>query len=225
MKASPWTQYWHQISATHRLLIAAITGVGSYFLIPANLSPIIHLALAWVATGGLYLSLTYVMMYFSTKGNIFELSKKEDDGAAIILLIIVLASVASLVTIVIILSGIKALPSNLAIFHVALVLATYVISWLFVHTAFALHYAHVYYQELEKTKEAPLLFASQLKPTYVDFLYFSLVIGMTCQTADVNIASSRIRFLVMLQGMTAFAFNASLLALAINLISGVVALS
>jgi uncharacterized membrane protein len=48
---------------------------------------------------------------------------------------------------------------------------------------------------------------------------------MTCQTADVNIASSRIRFLVMLQGMAAFVFNASLLALAINLISGVVALS
>jgi uncharacterized membrane protein len=225
MKASRWTQYWHQIGATHRLLIVSLTGFGSYFLISADLSPILRLALSWILAGGLYLTLTYIMMYFSTQENILNLSKKEDDGAARILLIIVLAAAASLVTIVIILSGIRALPTNIAIRHVGLVLATYIISWLYVHTAFALHYAHVYYQELEKTKEVPLLFASKLKPTYVDFLYFSMVIGMTCQTADVNIANSRVRFLVMLQGMTAFAFNTSLLALAINLISGVVALS
>jgi uncharacterized membrane protein len=225
MKVSRWTQYWHQIGATQRMLIVAFTGFGSYFLLPSDQSAIVRLALSWVFAGGLYLTLTYIMMYFSTQENILELSKKEDDGATMILLIIVLASAASLITIVIILSGIKSLPTNLAIRHVGLVLATYIISWLYVHTAFALHYAHTYYQELEKTKEAPLLFASKLRPTYVDFLYFSMVIGMTCQTADVNIASSRIRFLVMLQGMTAFVFNASLLALAINLISGVVALS
>ena len=225
MKASPWTQYWHQIGAIHRLLIVVLTGVGSYLLIPTDQGAIVRLALSWVLAGGLYLVLTYIMMYFSTPENIQGLSKKEDDGATMILLIIVLAAAASLVTIVIILSGIRALPTNLAIRHVGLVLATYIISWLYVHTAFALHYAHVYYQEFEKTREAPLLFASNLRPTYVDFLYFSMVVGMTCQTADVNIASSRIRFLVMLQGMTAFVFNASLLALAINLISGVVALS
>ena len=225
MKVSPLTQYWHQIGATHRALIVALAGLGSYLLIPADQTPIIRLALAWVIAGSLYLSLTYIMMYFSTQENILTLSKKEDEGAARILLIIVLAGAASLVTIVIILSNIKSLPTNIAIRHIGLVLATYVISWLYIHTAFALHYAHVYYQELHQTKEAPLLFASKLRPTYVDFLYFSMVVGMTCQTADVNIASSRIRFLVMLQGMTAFIFNTSLLALAINLISGVIALA
>lgn len=225
MKTSHWTEHWHQIGATQRLLIVTLIGIGSYFLLPANLSPIVRLAASWVLAGGLYLYLTFTMMYFSTQENILKLAKKEDASAAMILLIIVLASAASLVTIVIILSGIKTLPSNLAIRQVGLVLATYVISWFYVHTAFALHYAHAYYQEFEKNKDAPLLFASKLRPTYVDFLYFSIVIGMTCQTADVNIASSRIRFLVMIQGLTAFVFNTSLLALAINLISGVVALN
>lgn len=163
------------------------------------------------------------MMFFSSEENIFTLSKKEDDGAAMILLIIILSAAASLITIVIILSGLKALPPNLALRHVSIVLGTYAISWLFVHTAFALHYAHVYYQEYEKTKEVPLLFASKPKPSYLDFLYFAIVIGMTCQTADVNITSSRIRLLAMLQGLTAFIFNTALLALAINLIAGVVA--
>ena len=105
--------------------------------------------------------------------------------------------------------------------HIGLVLATFAVSWLLVHTAFALHYAHAYYQEYEKTQVVPLIFANKPKPTYVDFLYFSMVVGMTCQTADVNIGSSKIRFWVMIQGMTAFIFNTSLLALAINLIAGV----
>jgi uncharacterized membrane protein len=225
MKVSHWTQHWHHISATSRLLIVAIAGFGAFFILFPDSSITISLAISWALAGLLYLALTYIMMFFSTQENILALSKKEDDGAAMILLIIILAAAASLITIVIILSGIKALPIHLAIRHVFLVLGTYAISWFFVHTAFALHYAHVYYQEYEKTKEPPLLFASKPKPSYVDFLYFSMVIGMTCQTADVNIASSRVRFLVMLQGMTAFIFNTSLLALAINLISGVVALS
>ena len=223
MKATHWTQHWHHISATSRLLIIALAGIGAFFLLSSESSITISIALSWALAGGLYLALTYIMIFFSNEANILALSRKEDDGAAVILLIIILAAAASLITIVIILSGIKALPINLAIRHVLLVLGTYVISWFFVHTAFALHYAHIYYQEYEKTKEVPLLFSSKLKPSYIDFLYFSMVIGMTCQTADVNIASSRMRLLVMFQGITAFIFNASLLALAINLISGVVA--
>lgn len=225
MKAIHWTQHWHHINAISRLLIVAIAGFGVFFALTPDVSLIIRLAISWALAGCLYLTLTFIMMFFSTQENILALSKKEDDGAAIILLFIILAAAASLITIVIILSGIKALPIHLAIRHVLLVLGTYAVSWFFIHTAFALHYAHVYYQEYEKTNEPPLLFASKLKPSYVDFLYFSMVIGMTCQTADVNIASSRMRFLVMLQGITAFIFNASLLALAINLIAGVVALS
>lgn len=223
MKVKHWTQHWHHIGATSRLLIAVLTGLGIFFISSSSPSLTVNLAISWMCAGGLYLAMTYAMMYFSADENILTLTKKEDDGAAMILLIIIMAAAASLVTIVIILSGIKVLPVHVAIRHICIVLGTYTVSWLFVHTAFALHYAYVYYQEFEKTKEVPLLFASKQNPSYIDFLYFSIVVGMTCQTADVNIANSRIRFLVMLQGITAFIFNTSLLALAINLISGVVA--
>ena len=225
MKAQHWTQHWHHLSATLRLTIGAAAGLITFFLLSPETVLAARLAFSWSVAGGLYLLLSYFMMYFSSEENILTLSKKEDDGAAVILLIIIFGAAASLIAIVIILSGLKSLPFSVAARYIALVLTTYVVSWLFVHTAFALHYAHVYYQELQKTNEVPLLFAAKPKPTYVDFLYFSMVVGMTCQTADVNIASSRIRFLVMIQGMTAFAFNASLLALAINLISGVVAIN
>lgn len=221
MKSIHWSQHWHYISATLRLSIAATAGLATFFLLPEVLLPA-RLALTWSVAGVFYLLFSYCMMYFSADEDILTLSKKEDDGAVVILLIIMFGGLASLFAIVLILADVKMLPTASVIKYIALVLATYTVSWLFVHTAFALHYAHVYYQEYVKNSQAPLLFPSKPKPTYVDFLYFSVVIGMTCQTADVNIASSRMRFLVMIQGITAFIFNASLLGLAINLISGVV---
>jgi len=221
MKTIHWTQHWNHISASLRLLIISTTGLAAFFLLPSNTSLTIRIDIAWVIAGSAYLILTYVMMYSSNENNMLTLAKKEDAGAAIVLLITILASLASLFTIVLILSAAKSLPMSESIKHIVLVLATFAVSWLLVHTAFALHYAHAYYQEYEKTQLVPLMFANKPKPTYIDFLYFSMVIGMTCQTADVNIASSRIRFLVMMQGMTAFIFNTSLLALAMNLIAGV----
>ena len=224
MKSTHWTQGWHRISASSRLSIISLFGIAVFFFLPAELSTPVRLAISWIASGSVYLLLTYLMMYFSSEKNISLLSHKENAGAALVLLIIILASTTSLVTIVVILASLKGLPAGDVIQHVFLVLLTFIISWLLVHTAFALHYAHAYYVALEKTKNPPLLFEGKVRPLYIDFLYFSMVIGMTCQTADVNIANSRMRFWVMIQGITAFAFNASLLALAINLISGLVTL-
>ena len=222
MKSIHWTQHWHHISASLRLAIISITGLLGYFLLSETTPITIRLAISWIIAGGLYLLLTYFMMYFSSKENISGLSKKEDDGAALILLITVLASIASLVAIVMILAGINAVSSVAARDRIAVVLATYATSWLLIHTSFSLHYAYAYYQEYEKYKQAPLIFAATSNPSYLDFLYFSIVIGMTCQTADVNLASSRMRYLVMIQGITAFIFNATLLAMAMNMISGLI---
>ena len=222
MKSNHWTQHWQHISASFRLLFISIAGLIVFYVLPSAMPMTIRLALSWITAGSAYLLLSYIMMYFSTEENMLILSKNEDDGATIILLITIFASVLSLVTIVMILSDIRLISIIDALWRIGLVLLTYAVSWLLVHTAFALHYAHAYYLEFEKTKDAPLLFENKLRPAYVDFLYFSVVIGMTCQTADVNIADSRMRFWVMIQGMTAFIFNASLLAMAINLISGVV---
>ena len=225
MKSIHWTQHWHHISASLRLFIISIAGLIGFFLLSASMPITVRLAISWIIAGGLYLLLTYFMMFFSSKENMMGLTKKEDDGAALILLITVFASIASLVAIVIILAGINAAPSAVAHYRITLVLATYATSWFLIHTSFSLHYAYVYYQEYAKSQEAPLVFVATLKPAYIDFLYFSMVIGMTCQTADVNIASSRMRYLVMVQGLTAFLFNATLLAMTINMISGLVVLN
>jgi hypothetical protein len=181
-------------------------------------STLVKLALAWIITSSLYVTATLIMMYFSTKENISDLSQKEDDGAPFILLITLFGAITSIGIIVMIMTDIKSLLIPSTAMEIALVLLTYISSWFLIHTAFALHYAHVYYKEYEQTKEPPLIFPATLKPVYFDFLYFSMVLGMTCQTADVNIASFKMRYLAMIQGWIAFIFNTTLLVMTINLI-------
>ena len=49
-------------------------------------------------------------------------------------------------------------------------------SWAIIHTAFAFHYAHIYYDDSDndpKTHAAGLEFPGEKKPDYRDFAYFS----------------------------------------------------
>ncbi len=59
-------------------------------------------------------------------------------------------------------------------------------------------------------------------PVFADFAYYTVVIGMTCQTADLDISSRHIRRVVTVHGTFAFFFNLGVLALTINVLSGVI---
>ena len=99
------------------------------------------------------------------------------------------------------------------------------LSWLMMHTLFALRYAHGYYafeptEEDEKDVHGGLQFPLGAMPDYWDFFYFSLILGMTCQTADVDITSRRMRRLATAHGFVSFVFNAVVLALSVNFAAG-----
>ena len=89
------------------------------------------------------------------------------------------------------------------------------LSWFFIHTIFALHYAHEFYGSGGKT--SGLDFPGNEEPDYWDFVYFSFVIGMTAQVSDVTVAARPIRHVVIGHWIVAFFFNASLLALMVNI--------
>jgi uncharacterized membrane protein len=97
---------------------------------------------------------------------------------------------------------------------------TILLSWLFAHTTFAIHYAHEYYGGRGPARTAGLIFPGKAEPPdYWDFLYFSLVIGMTCQVSDVQVATRSWRRLVLIHGLVSFLFNTIVLALSINLVA------
>ena len=85
---------------------------------------------------------------------------------------------------------------------------------------FALHYAHDYYANLAQAPHGGLDFPGGQLPDYGDFLYFACVIGTSGQTADVSFTSRRMRRTGTVHCVLAFFFNTTLIALTINIASG-----
>ena len=104
--------------------------------------------------------------------------------------------------------------------HIALAGGTVLLSWSFVHTIFAVHYAHEYYVGPENELAKGLEFPGKTPPDYWDFMYYSFVIGTACATADVNITSKIMRRITMLHCVFAFFFNTTILALMVNIGAG-----
>ena len=120
------------------------------------------------------------------------------------------------------LAGVKDLTGPHKAAQTTLVAATIVSSWLFVHLTFTLHYAHEYFAEELRTPDPAdvrggLIFPGTKEPRYIDFLYFSYIIGVASQTADVATSSQTMRALALVHGILSFFFNTTILALTINI--------
>jgi uncharacterized membrane protein len=149
-------------------------------------------------------------------------ARQEDEGRVLISSLITISACISVVAIGLILQD-KGKENSLLFLHLGLAIITIVSSWLLVHTIFAQHYAHIYYQAdqtLAESKADGLDFPGEIEPDYWDFLYFSFVIGMTSQVSDVSVTSRQMRRLSLLQGILAFFFNTTIVAMAINIVAG-----
>jgi uncharacterized membrane protein len=216
------TKIIHQLRVRPRLLASLASGVVAYFLLPGEHAVSTRWLIAWDVGASLYLTLAWTMIARATLDHMRWRARVQDDGAAVVLFFTVAAAIASLAAIILELSGMKGFSSTRQIFHLGLAGATFAASWLLIHTSFALHYAHAFYGRLSQQSSPPLEFPGTVAPIYGDFLYFAIVIGMTSQTADVAIASTRMRRLVMMHGLVSFAFNTTLLALTVNIAASLV---
>jgi uncharacterized membrane protein len=116
----------------------------------------------------------------------------------------------------------KDLPPLQRNLHVILVAMTLFVSWLMTHTTFAFRYAHEYY-EIDPSGSGiagGLEFPRERRPDYLDFMYFSLVLGMTFQVSDVQITARKFRRLAAAHGLLSFLFNTIILALTVNIAAG-----
>jgi uncharacterized membrane protein len=94
-----------------------------------------------------------------------------------------------------------------------------VLSWLFLNTMFAIHYAHGFYGDYGD-KHTGLDFPETPHPDYWDFAYFAIVIGMCFQVSDVQVTSRYLRRVVLLHSVIAFFFNVFIIAITVNIVAG-----
>ena len=156
----------------------------------------------------LYLFLVIHLMAKTESYRINARAAAQDEGRFAILGLTVVASLATIGAIIFELGSAKS-PGQHS--NLLLAILTILSSWFFIHTIFALHYAHEYYGEFGG-KKSGLKFPDDQDPNYWDFVYFSFVIGMTAQVSDVAVNSKAIRQTVTAHSIISFLFNVSLLA-------------
>jgi uncharacterized membrane protein len=205
-----------------RLRLFACGAIGAVVVgvaFAANWRPETRLLTGWDVGVALYLALVFQMMgRSSTTHTMRRHAAEQDEGRLTMLVLTVAAALASLAAIFAVLGGSAGTAGNRPAANVALPAFTILLSWAFIHTIFALHYAHEFYDE---TDGGGLAFPGDREPDYWDFVYFSFVIGMTSQVSDVAITSKLIRRTAAAHGVVSFVFNVALLALTINLAASV----
>jgi uncharacterized membrane protein len=216
------------LRAHPRLFIAAAAGVLAGVILPVSLRLTTRLLIAWNVAAWLYFVSAGIMIARATPQTLRRRAEASDEGRLFILLLTCLAAIASIAAIVAQLAAVKDLTGIVKGLHIGLSAMTIVTAWFFIHLTFAFHYAHEYFDELpdklgkSRAGRGGLIFPGTDEPDYFDFLYFSYVIGVACQTADVAISSTPMRRTVVLHGVLAFFFNSAVLALTINIAAGLI---
>ncbi len=205
-----------------RLLLCLLLGLASAWLLPQSLAQqgATRAIIGWNVGACLYLALAAHMMFWSSHERMRKRALQHDEGRALVLILVVTAALMCLGAIVAELAVVKGLQGTLRYAHLALAALTIVSSWAFTQVMFALHYAHDYYSTEIHGAHGGLDFPGGHAPDYSDFLYFACVIGTSGQTADVSFSSRKMRRTGLVHCVLAFFFNTTLLALTINIASG-----
>lgn len=214
---------WRVIHGRPRLFIGMLCGLAAAPLLPGTLSRTTRSILAWDFGVLVYLVLAAFLFETERISRMPEDAAAQEEGEWTIFWLTVGAITFSFIAIVKEFAAIsKDLPPVQRNLHVALVAATLFVSWLMTHTTFALRYAHEYY-EVEHGAAGiagGLDFPGEKRPDYLDFMYFSLVLGMTFQVSDVQITARKFRRMATVHGLLSFLFNTIILALTVNIAAG-----
>jgi uncharacterized membrane protein len=196
-------------------------GVGLAVAVFAPIEDVIPRILAgWNAGGWLYLTLIAVKMARAEVEGIKREAGIERESRIAVLFIVTLGSVFALLALFVQLMALKSEHGSERNISIAVSVATIFLSWLLIHTVFALFYAHEFHSEGKRRAGGHgggLDFPDDATPDYLDFLYFSFVVGTTAQTSDVAVTSRAMRRVVMIHGILSFFFNTAVIAFAVNL--------
>lgn len=153
-----------------------------------------------------------------------KMSQLEDSSRLLIFLFVLASAMAGMGSVVVLLTAAKAETAFWARIDIAAAVLAVLSSWATIHTLFTLRYAHLYYDHDRETEKrnGGLDFPDCKDPDYLDFAYFSFVVGMTSQTSDVSISDRSLRRLALIHGLIAFFFNVIVVALTINVVSGII---
>jgi uncharacterized membrane protein len=203
-------------SARTKVVLAALFGVlvalMSAKLINWKLAPL----LGWDAAAAVYVTMEWLVVTRMNGTDTQAHAVREDPSRGITTTLVLFASVASLITVAIVLSAASKAEGAAQTFEVLLGVVSVVIAWIVVHTLFMLRYGEMYYRGTPGGVE----FDGTRQPSYHDFAYLSFTIGMTFQVSDTGFQNSDFRRMALKHALISFMFSTVIVATTINLIAG-----
>jgi uncharacterized membrane protein len=220
MNAEPKLKGIQKRSALFILLISFIIGITFYFAsLLIEMGTLTHVMFGWDIFCLVLISLHWYMFFHTSADETHLKAKMQDETRGEIFAIVLVSTFAGLLAVILLLINKEVEPIDLII-----AISGMFLSWFLVHTTFSMRYAHLYYGNRKKGDSGKygsgLDFPGDDKPDFIDFAYFSFVLGMTFQVSDVEISNRQIRRLSLLHSLIAFIFNTVIVALTINALAG-----
>ncbi len=206
-----------RFDAHQRFLIALVVAGVAYFVVPKDFNVPARITSIWVAFALMVLVLSWTAILVLHPRDLPKLSRMQDSSRTWILFFSLAAALASLFAVRALLNSVDANRQE----HLILPIVAVGSAWSLVHTLFTHRYAHLYYGSSASQQKRPggLDFLDDTEPDYLDFAYFSFIIGMTSQVSDVTIGSKVIRRTALAHGVLSFIFNVVIIALTISSLS------
>jgi uncharacterized membrane protein len=216
----PWIV---RLSAPRRLAIVLVLGCASFFALEHWLPVRTRLLVGWDLGALTYLILAWLTIARADRTMTRVRAQTQDQSGYVIFLLVLTAASASFVAIGFMVGNIKDLPFWPRAWHLTLSIGALLLSWLLIQTLFAFHYARWYYCRHANSNDhrRGIKFPGDQEPDYLDFAYYSFVVGMTSQVSDVVVMTRFMRRLTMIHGVLSFVFNIAILAMSINILGGV----
>lgn len=213
-----------RFGAVHRFAAAIGVGVVSFLIQPDWISAGSRLLASWDVSALVYLGLAWEVIARADAGVTRDHALAQDQSSYAIFMFVVSAACAGVVAIGFLANSLKELTFWPRAWHLALSIVVLISSWMMIQTVFAFHYARRYYvlRHRGKSEVSGLQFPGNTDPDYMDFAYYSFVVGMTSQVSDVAVLSRPMRRLTLVHSVLAFVFNMAILALSINIIASVI---
>ena len=219
---SPSIPAFERIHSFHKLFICIGIAVLVYLIVEIKeIDLLTHIMIGWDTFSVCTIIMSWITFSIINSKQIREQAKVQDQSRSIIFMTVLISALASVFAVILLIVSKKDGDQG-AEWRLPIAIAGMLFSWFLIHTTFALRYAHIYYGDHEtkpNTHAGGLEFPEDEQPDYLDFAYFSFVLGMTFQVSDVQITSKRFRKMAMFHGLISFGFNTIMIALTINLMA------
>jgi uncharacterized membrane protein len=203
-----------RIAVLTRFLLAAVVGVAAGFAFAPFLGLAAGLLAGWGAFAVTSVVWVVILMWPMTPEQTRAHAIGEDPGRSVARLVALIGSVASLGAVAVVLIQTQDASEAESYILAAIAVVSVGASWALIQADYMLRVAHIYYTP----PEGGIDFNQEEEPSYTDFAYFSLGIGMGYQVGDSSVRTNEIRRLVIPQSMLAYLFGAVIIGTVVNLV-------